>query len=354
GTSTHTFNNLTSGTEYTIKVYVKDVAGNQSDEEELTAKTAMKASDIIAELDPKPTTENMFANVATTDEGTFYMEDPVYGGTSKFWRGAATTNHVIFADKCWRIIRINGDGTIRLIYNGTPSSAEGSGASRTCTGNGANSAAVIMGSSNAEKYYATSDGKYDKSSYVGWTYTTGSQRPANTSSGTDSNAKTQTEKWYKEQITDNGFDSKVATGYFCNDRNTKDNEAWRETGSTQYYAGYVRLSTNKTPSLDCPSGDRYNLKVGAITADEVSIAGGVYGQNNTSYYLYTGANYWTMSPSYWYSTSSRAFVFFVRGSDGCLTHTNVGYNAVGLRPVINLNADVVFEGDGDGTLKHPY
>ena len=43
-----------------------------------------------------------------------------------------------------------------------------------------------------------------------------------------------------------------------------------------------------------------NNPVGLITADEVSMAGGITGAQNTLYYLYTGTNYWTMTPAHYY------------------------------------------------------
>ena len=298
---------------------------------------------IIATLNPKDTTPD-FSQIATTDEGVYKTEDGMYGGYSYYWRGAATTNHVIFANKCWRIVRINGDKTIRLIYNGPVKTGN------TCAGNGANSESGVMGATNAEKHYSTSDGQYNNSSYVGWTYSLGSQR---TTSGTASNAKTQTEKWYNANITGTNA-SKVADGKFCNDRDVgKDSSGtqgtWSATGSTFYYAGYWRLHKDYTPTLACNSGDVYTLKVGAITADEVEFAGGK-NENNTSYYLYNGQYYWTMSPISW--GGGRANMFIVN-LDG---HLNSNYvnNAFGLRPVINLKSDTEFQVGGNGTLDNPY
>ena len=104
------------------------------------------------------------------------------------------------------------------------------------------------------------------------------------------------------------------------------------------------------PTLSCPTGDVYTLKVGLITADEVEFAGGK-NANNTSYYLYNGQNYWTMSPFDWYS-SGIADVFFVR-HDGYLDLWYV-YSTYGLRPVINLKAGTLFAVGGNGTQNNPY
>ena len=306
------------------------------DEEESTKK--LKELGLTAN-----TTTPDFSQIATEDEGIFGEEDGMYGGTSYYWRGAATTNYLKFGGFCWRIVRINGDGSIRLIYDGS-----------TCHVNGTNPESVVIGSTNAEKYYATSDGLYNNSSYVGWTYTIGSQR---TTSGTASNAKIQTEKWYNANITGANA-NKVADGKYCNDRNVGQPRSdwegfvttWSATGTRFAYAGVDRLWNKYQPTLNCPTGDIYTLKVGAITADEVEFAGGK-NANNTSYYLYNEQNYWTMSPNYW-NSSTWAVVFFVN-TRGHLDHVCVNNTNVALRPVINLKTDTVIS-SGNGTIDNPF
>ena len=91
----------------------------------------------------------------------------------------------------------------------------------------------------------------------------------------------------------------------------------------------------------------YTTKIGLITADEVMYAGGT-SSSNYGYYLYTGNYYWTMSPFYFNGPS--AYVFFV-DSDGWLFNYNV--NSIrGVRPVINLNANITIT--GSGTISNPY
>ena len=340
--NTYKFTGLSAGTTYSVKVYVKDAAGNQSDTTTKSVQTIpnnQTIDSILAGLTVKTGTPT-FSNIATTDEGVYKVSDGMYGGYSYYWRGATTNNYVKFSNKCWRIVRINGDKTMRLIYDGA-----------TCHANGTKTAeSVVMGSTNAERHYSTNDGKTNNSSYVGWTYSLGSQR---TTGGTASNAKTQTEKWYNANITGTNA-NKVADGKFCNDRNVGKNPdgvqgTWRATGAEFYYAGYYRLLNDYTPTLSCNSNDVYTLKVGAITADEVEFAGGKKA-DNTSYYLYNGQNYWTMSPSNW--TDSAVGVFHV-GSSGNFDSWNVG-STNGLRPVINLRSDTQFQGGGNGTLNNPY
>ena len=87
------------------------------------------------------------------------------------------------------------------------------------------------------------------------------------------------------------------------------------------------------PTLSCPTGDVYTLKVGLITADEVEFAGGK-NANNTSYYLYNGQNYWTMSPYYWDGSAAGVFCVY---SNGYLNNDWVN-NTWGLRPILFYNS----------------
>ena len=211
----------------------------------------------------------------------------------------------------------------------------------TCHANGTSTTDSIAVAS--VKYNAS----YNQSNYVGWTYEGISQR---TLSGTASTAKTELENWYSSNIGSNGtYASKIADGKYCNDRDVQSGSTWKINGSTFSYAGYKRLWKDYQPTLNCPSGDVYTLKVGLITADEVEMAGGE-NANNTAYYLFNGQNYWTMSPFNW--SSDYAQVFLVN-KGGKLFYVGVYDTYSGLRPVINLKADTKFS-SGNGTQSSPY
>ena len=100
------------------------------------AKTAIKA---------KGTPD--FSQVATTDEGLYMAEDDE--GESYYYRGAVKNNYVSFAGFIWRIIRRNGDGSIRIIYSGKSTSDTGD--------------AVTIGNSQFNS-------KYWDPTYVGYKY----------------------------------------------------------------------------------------------------------------------------------------------------------------------------------------
>ena len=60
-----------------------------------------------------------------SDRGLYMMEDQ--DGKSYYYRGSVSNNYVQFAGYYWRIIRQNGDGSVRLLYAGTSANSTGSG-----------------------------------------------------------------------------------------------------------------------------------------------------------------------------------------------------------------------------------
>ena len=132
---------------------------------------------------------------------------------------------------------------------------------------------------------------------------------------------------------------------FCSDRNTESGYSW-SYNNTVYYAAHGRLISNKSPSLVCNSSDILQIPIGLITADEVAFAGGVYGQSNSTYYLFNNQVYWTMSPCNF--SSGSAYVFKVALDGNIISYDGV-YSQSGVRPVINLKSDTKFDGSGTST-----
>ena len=278
-----------------------------------------------------------FSKTATTDEGIYKTQDD--WGDSYYFRGAVNNNWVKFAGYYWRIIRINGDGSIRVIYNGTSMATTGA------------STRLQTKSFNLS---------YNSSEYVGYMYTNGQQH-GNT---INSDIKTVVDNWYNSNLASYADKISKEAG-FCGDREVESGYSWSNHPSiTVYYASRVRLSTNKVPTLKCSnSSDLYTISssskgnkaltnpIGLISADESAMAGGVYGSNNTGYYLYTGEAYWTISPSYFDSVSGVANVFYV-DSDGDLGWGYM-FGTIGVRPVINIASDAEIK-SGNGTIAAPY
>ena len=125
-------------------------------------------------------------------------------------------------------------------------------------------------------------------------------------------------------------------------------------------------STTNVPSVECTnernsfsvssSVAHLDYPVGLLTADEIVMAGvaGISNTANNTYYLYTGGNYWTMSPSSWsfHNMGSFAWVWCVKdtGSIGSCQTNMPSY----VRPVVSLKPGIEFESDGDGTSTNPY
>ena len=310
-------------------------------------------------LSAKSGTPN-FGSTATTDEGIYAAQDDY--GTSYYFRGAVENNYVKFANKYWRIIRINGDGTIRLIYDGTSAHANGEsssdrqiGTSRFNATYGDNAyVGYMMGIDNQCASTTSCSGSTRTTSY--------SQATSNTYSST---IKTTVDNWYKTNIVDAGYSDKVADVIYCNDRQIDTvsgygNALGYGTNQTAYMPRY-RLYTNKSPILTCTNqNDRFTVEdtskgngaltypVGLITADEMSMGGAVRGISNSSYYLYTGNFYWTMSP--YHFGAGRAHEFYV-SSDGYI-YNRLVHTTYGVRPVLSLKSDISVT--GSGTQNDPF
>ena len=289
-----------------------------------------------------------FSKVATTNEGLFKAQDDL--GDSYYFRGAVDNNWVKFGkdssgnDIYWRIIRINSDGSIRMIYTGTTAPTE--------------STKVVMTGEGTQIGKSTFNSSKDNAEYVGYMYAPEQQHGTSTSS----DIKTTIDNWYETTTlkTDSATKSLVADQIFCNDRSPSSIQtaAWTSTGANYSYGANGRISSDKTPILKCgAASDKFTSKnssignkaleypVGLITADEIAMAGGVYGSSNSnsSYYLYTNQFYWSGSP-YYFRSSGIAYGFTV-SSLGYVTSSYVPYD-IGARPVISLSSEAKLTGDG--------
>ncbi len=305
-----------------------------------------------------------FAMPATTDEGMFALEDDY--GTSYYYRGAVENNYVKFGDFYWRIVRINGDGSLRIIYDGTQGYA-----------NGANDTGRLA---YTEQPF---NANHDDTKYVGWMFggaqgeTSSSKSQAQTNE-TNSDLKTIIDSWYKENIVDKNLDAHIADEIFCNDRTVPGKEitGWNIDTGLGYGSNYIGYgATARTnvfntdeskvqPRFTCPQkNDAFTVSdeekgngdliypVGLITADEVLAAGsGKYLTANESYYLYKGPFYWTMTPGY---TNTKSAGEFMVHSLGIVNNFVYDENCA-VAPVINLKPDYVQIMIGDGTINNPY
>ena len=265
-------------------------------------------------------------------------------GDSYYYRGNVTNNYVKFAGFYWRIIRINGDGTVRVIYDGTSAHANGE--------------------SSEDRQIGTTafNGSYNDNAYVGYMYgkagaSTYAETHANTNNST---IKTYLDTWYENNIKGTSNEQYIDDNIFCNDRSFFPNNSGTGAGSSTTYYRWYNIANNKM-MLTCPQkNDAFTVNdtskgngaltygVGLVTTDEIVLAGG-WNSNNYSYYLYTGQHYWTMSPSYFRAMyADECHV----SSDGYAVNYGTVADGHGARPVFNLKSEVLMQ--GTGTASDPY
>ncbi len=289
-----------------------------------------------------------------SDKG-LYQEIDDYG-TTYYYRGNVSNNNVYFAGFYWQIVRINGDGSIRLIYDGTEKNATG-----------------VKQSINNRTYQFNS--LYNDPTYIGYMYgdkdgTTFDEVHNNTNNST---IKTVVDNWYKTNIVDKGYSSYVTNVVgFCGDRSlpagvwgTNDNgDGVNNTPRTSYFGTYVRYIKN-VAQFTCPepSRDLYTTTdssignksltypVGLISYDELVFAGMDQRHINKLSWAYSTQHYWTMSPSHFAAAGGAARDWRLL-SVGSLTGTWV-IDDYAARPVINLKSDVKII-SGTGTANDPY
>ena len=339
--NSHTFTGLEAGTSYHIKVQSVDKAGNISDEVTKDVTTDRRnAKDTILANSKVNEGEPIFGQLATTDEGIYKAEDD--WGESYYFRGAVTNNWVKFAGYYWRIIRINGDGSIRVIYSGDTESGP------VITGNS------TMINNGVSKVFNSNS---DRSEYVGYMYNINQQH----GNAFDSSIKTEMDNWYDNNLASHADKISKEVG-FCVDREMITGSSWSSQPDYLYYAIYERVQMKNTPNLKCSNSvDLYTVSgsdkgnhaltnpIGLITADEILMAGAKSGSTNYKYYLYNNEYYWTMSPYAFGDDNANVFAIFDSGYFGAL---RVNHREPGIRPVINIASDV--EITGSGTSTDPY
>ena len=306
--------------------------------------------------------------------GIYKSEDDF--GTSYYFRGAVDNNYVKFANFYWRIIRINGDGTIRMIYAGTEAHTNGESETDSRIG--------------TSKYNVN----YQDNGYVGYMYgnfttptncSTDDNNVTTCTGGStsyeeahaninDSTIKTYIDSWYNTYLSNYAY--AIADTIYCNDRSVTPVESFAGIALTgtgkgmenTAYSGLTRGYISHNPSLKCINkNDRFTVKnsignakltnpIGLISSDEV-IMGGLtnYDIVNDAYianpdsYLTTDYWYWTLTPLA--AVGGYAYV------DGVYNFIlNVGYGVLndsgGFRPVVSLSSDAI--SGGNGTIDNPW
>ncbi len=360
---------------YLLKIYYPKKATSQNANQgaafsahvEITSAKAPTVSTlaqtILAKNEVKAPITTPGAAVSTASEALLASTEDDYG-TSYYFRGAVKNNYVEFANKCWRIVRVGGDGSVKLIlHNDNPT-----GVANPCDAAN-NSASAAFARYSGETYKSAFNTNSNDNAYVGFKYgTVGASDYASAHANTNkSTILTNLETWYTNNLKD--YADAIADTVWCNYKTnvtdtTYDPYGWNPNGlgygtNITYYGASQRLLSASNhaggtgPGLKC-NGElsKINSKVGLITADELAYAGYAYGSGNTTTYLQENATdtyWWSLSP--YYFNGGLAGVWGVYGSDGSFGDSGVGYT-YGVRPSISLKSTTNVT--GEGTSSSPF
>ena len=229
----------------------------------------------------KKTTTVVGEEISSTNEGL--IEDKDDDGATYYFRGAVDNNYVSFANLMWRIVRINGDGTVRLVLNETIDT---------------------LSTYNAEETDFKETALYDS-----------------------------LETFYENNLS--YYEKNIANSKFCSETSITDNK----------YNAYTRIITNEIPTFNC-LGTSFISRIGMLTVDEIVYAGALYDEENTNYYLYNSEidNLWWTS-SLARKDDSSIYPFLV-STNGSLTESVASTLYRAVRPVINLSRNTKVSGTG--------
>ena len=246
-------------------------------------------------LNNNPPVENPLTHVGNdvslANEGLITSSDD--NGVSYYFRGKVDNNYVSFGNLIWRIVRINGDGTVRLVLDG--------------------------GTETISSYYTVENSNYDFEK---------------------SNMNNFLESWLQDHLSE--YTNYIANTKFCSD--IGHDEMYN-------YNAYARIITNQIPTLNC-LGNVFSNSIGLLTIDEVVLAGASPKSFNRDYYLYNDKitdSWYTMTGAT--GNASKISLFMIDSSGNIKTDIDGNLNRM-VRPVINLVKNIKME--GDGTITNPY
>ena len=294
-----------------------------------------------------------FDLLAHTDENADGHTSRIY-----YFRGDVENNHIVFANMCFRIIRTNEDGSIRLKYNGE------------------------YDKNSVNKCPTTSD-VAENIALVSIGYESFSENTSfNASSFANSEVMKKVNDWYYSKIVKDKSDNEnnPLNRYYT--ENVSNTAVYCFKNSEELKPSFIN-PLNQAPddnniknnlSLKCEnSTDRFILgdtrlyyPVGLLTAQDVVLAGGYlyqgdndlykggsFGITNTGYYMYSGGDFWTMSS---YGNSGK-MLYVAGGNDndeknGALIPDNPNEKHH-IIPVISIGPDISIE-TGSGLATNPY
>ena len=232
---------------------------------------------------------------ALSDEGLIETTDNT--GVSYYFRGATNNNYMQIGSHMWRVVSINGDRSVKLVYDGVIDSKSFQN----------------IGSAPTTVFSETDIAKYLQS-------------------------------WYEENLST--FDD-----YFVNYNYCVNDVILAQDGDKVTFDNHNRLFIDYSPIMGCLAKTS-NANIGLLSLDEIILAGATNLEDNTSFYLYNSSitsNWWTLTPAD--STHGDARYYEISASGKVVGPSNQS-DSRGLRPVITINKNTTI--NGSGTASDPY
>ena len=317
-----------------------------------------------------------FKSEIMASESTLSNTNDDYG-ISYFYRGNVTDNYVNFANMCWRIVRIAGDGSTKLILEDQYTTCDDTETEITSveyTGN------WNIGSGNF------GEDSIIESEYGNSVYRMNYLNPVISA---DTSMVKAFYDFQSSKLTD--YTGKLKSGDWCfGDKSYKRSASSGTYTYTLledktnnylshdpiYYEAFTRLTSENAngyqPTLKCKGKILNNFEnvtsgniriineapmyVSAITADEVVFAGGSNNDYNYNYYLINNYSkdqygFLTLSPYLFPGDTDVAFRVYANGK---LDDLDLFYGGrIVFRPTISLVYGTIIVG-GEGTLEKPY
>lgn len=244
-------------------------------------------------------------DVATSNEGLIKGSDNK--GVSYYFRGDVDNNYVKLGDYLFRIVRINGDSTVRLVLDGVLPDKYAFN-SNTAVGEGQDITSLVL--------------------------------LHNTT------LKSVLDAWLQNDLKE--YTTFITDGEFCTDVSFTNT-----INGINYSSAYDRVFKDRAPDLVC-NGTVINNKVGLLSVDEVILAGAADVQENKKYYLYNediDGNYLTMS-SLALNSSNHLSMMSILNNGGINREGDLITTLSNIRPVINIGVSAKVK--GNGTKGDPY
>jgi hypothetical protein len=258
----------------------------------------------------------VISSVTSSGEGGLCtIANPNGSGSIYFFRGDVDNNYVYFAGYTWRILRINSDGSLRIILNSNATTSA----------------------------YLSIDAAIELMDYK------------------SSTAYSVLQTWYNTNLA--SYSSYILQSEYLFDTSyTVHSSVAAATGTCYYFGSYTRVGadstagiSNNTPTFGVDSKYVVTDYIGLITSDEVVYAGGKFNTSNTSFFLNIGSSFWTMSPSFYDGTKKIGFMCV--NSTGTLNDwpsSNTLADSLGIRPVITIRGDKSMTGKGTSASPYTY